>query len=898
MSYTVHLALKNEEVLDFLKVEANTPTKYAIQLMANFDKDYVVVVENNKAVGIFSESDVLKLKYANENLDKNVLEYASKPAITIRSSFNIFEAFNLMIENDISKLIIVDDEDKPIGVLTQRTLIKTIDQEMLKRNKNVKDILRQRDLISLFPTDTLSLALKTLVENKIRAVVILEPNNTNSSEFDENEQDTNDSRVVDRGKLVSRGKLVGIITQKDLTKLISIGVDLDKALIKDYMKSPVITCRIDTPLIEASKIMASFNIRRLVVVDEKDNPIGIVTQGDIIRNLDEKYEEYVEKKLKHLRSMLNIMQDPVLEVMDAGVFDSSSGIIIWQNDSAKSIFGNFLGKNIEEIIDHYTWKYIYEKLKNEKSVNYEPIFIKDYIYHITCLYIEDEQKIIDGRIKILFKDITKAYKSELELKKINKQYKNILDAMNDMVIIYDAYDYKIKFVNKSALEHLEYTEEELTNKNFFDIILNSENVIKHFIERVIKENKKVVGRRVYIKKNGEFLPVHVVATRVEFENNTGKEHILVVARDISKELIIEEKLKNTNKDLNMLYSFITDLSKAHQEDEAYDILIHYLKRLGIEYIHIYKLNPSLNKIVSSYLLNTKSIYQLHDESNVWVKDCLEDNPSLCKVIKSGTTLVTPNINADYGCPRIALGSSIKSYMCVPIFIGGVYITNATAILTLMSSKENFFTEDIKNKINKFIEAFIPVVSNLRLIEINKELSIRDSLTNAYNRRFLDEALEKEFQKAIRYKTKLSIIMLDVDNFKKFNDTYGHRAGDMALQHLSKVVQENIRVSDIFARYGGEEFIIVLPETPKEYAIEIANRVKDTLSSKMFYINSLESKDISTLDIDDIYPKYYITASFGVATFDDDAKNLEELIKVADMRLYKAKELGKNRVVYN
>jgi len=180
---------------------------------------------------------------------------------------------------------------------------------------------------------------------------------------------------------------------------------------------------------------------------------------------------------------------------------------------------------------------------------------------------------------------------------------------------------------------------------------------------------------------------------------------------------------------------------------------------------MYKLNPSLNKIVSSYLLKTKSIYQPHDENNLWVKDCLEDNPSLCKVIKSGTTLVTPNINADYGCPRIALGSSIKSYMCVPISIGGVYITNATAILTLMSSKENFFTEGIKNKINKFIEAFIPVVSNLRLMEINKELSIRDPLTNAYNRRFLDEILEKEFQKAIRYQTKLSIIILDVDNFK-------------------------------------------------------------------------------------------------------------------------------------
>jgi len=89
---------------------------------------------------------------------------------------------------------------------------------------------------------------------------------------------------------------------------------------------------------------------------------------------------------------------------------------------------------------------------------------------------------------------------------------------------------------------------------------------------------------------------------------------------------------------------------------------------------------------------------------------------------------------------------------------------------------------------------------------------------------------------------------------------------MALQHLSKVVQESIRVTDIFARYGGEEFMIVLPGTSKEYAIEIANRIKDALSSKMFYINSLESKDISTLDIDDIYTKYYITAYFWCSYF--------------------------------
>ncbi len=861
MNYTISLALNNKEVVDFLKVDGDTSTKDVVKLMAEKEKDYAIVVKEGKAVGIFSESDALKIKYENKDLNKDVFEYASKPVITVKTSHNLFEAINLMIENDISKLVIVDDNDYPIGVLSQRTLISIIDQEMLKRNKFVKDVVKHKHLISLSPSDTLDKAIKILVENGIRAVVILE-----------NE------------------RAIGILTQKDLTKLISLGIELETSLIKDYMKKPVVTCKLDTPLIEASNIMSRLNIRRLIVVDEHDKPIGVITQGDIIRNLEEKYEDYVEKRLKHIRFMLNIMQDPVLEIMDAGVFNPSSGVIIWQNESSKNEFGNLLSKNISEIIDTYTWKYIYEKLRDDKSVNYEPIFIKDKMYHISCVYVEDEHKIIDGRIKILFKDITKAYLSEIELKKINKQYKNILDAMDDMVIIYNAHTYKITFANKSAIEHLGYDEEEFLDKNFFDIILNSENVIKRFIERIIKENKKVVGRRVYIKKDGEFLPVHVVATKVEFENHNTKEHILIVARDISKELIIEERLKNINKDLNTLYSLITDLSKAHKEDEAYDIFIHYLKRLGVDYVHMYKLNPSLNKITSSYLLKTQNVYQPHSENNIWIKDCLEDNPSLCKVVKSGVNLVVEDAKTDYGCPLINLGPFVKSYMCIPIFIGGVYITNATAIFTLMSSKEKFFNDEIKRKINKFVEALIPVISNLRLIEINKELSIRDPLTNAYNRRFLDEILNKEFQKALRQKTKLSLIILDVDNFKKFNDTYGHRAGDMALQHLSKVIQENIRASDTFARYGGEEFMIVLPDTPKNNAVKIAIRIKDTLSSRAFYVNPTDG-------IEEIIPKHIITASFGVATFDDDAKSLEELIKVADSRLYRAKELGKNRVVY-
>jgi diguanylate cyclase (GGDEF)-like protein/PAS domain S-box-containing protein len=906
MSYTntylpVSLAFRDNDALDFLAVSADTPTKEAIRLMASNNKDYVLVLDCNrndlqasndyqtyhdlqvydsfsvrpkykyKAVGIFSESDAIRLKYENKDLNKDVYFYASKPVVNIKTSYSLFEAISLMIENNISKLVVADEHDYPVGVLTQRIIIATIDQEMLRKSKNVKDVLKQNHLISLSPNQTLAEALRILVEHKIRALIVIEGN-----------------------------KLMGILTQKDITKLISRDLDLENALIKDYMKYPVFTCKLDTPLIEASKLMAQHNIRRLVVVDDNESPIGIITQGDIIRNIEEKYETYVERNLRSARMMLDIMQDPVLEVADTNAH--TQGIVIWQNESSKKVFGGVLGKKITDILDTYTWDSVHKELIKTKSVNYEPIFVGDNIYHISCVYVQDDTAIANGRIKILFRDITNLYKSELELKKINKQYQNILNAMEDMVIIYDPEDYKIKFANRAAFEKLGYSEEELLGKSFFDIVLNSQNVIKHFIDRIIKENKKVVGRRVYIKSNGELLPIHVSATQVYFDNEN---HILVVARDISKELIIEEKLKNTNKDLNMFYSFITDLSKAHKEDEAYDILVHYFKRLGIDYIHIYRLNPSLNKIVSSYLLKAKNIYEpamsdIHgSDEHVWVRDCLDENPSLCKVIKSGTPLAVANVSTDYGCPKINVGAPVKSYMCIPIFVGGVYITNATAIISLMSLKENFFDEDTKRKISKLIEAFVPVISNLRLIEINRELSIRDPLTNAYNRRFLDEILYKEFGRAFRTQSKLSIIMLDVDDFKKFNDTYGHRAGDIALQHLANIVMENIRAADIFARYGGEEFVIVLPGTPKEHATEVASRIKEALSSKAFYIPS-----------EDAYVKHFISASFGVATYDDDANCnneisfagdfvkscLETLFSVADERLYKAKKLGKNRVM--
>jgi diguanylate cyclase (GGDEF)-like protein len=175
-------------------------------------------------------------------------------------------------------------------------------------------------------------------------------------------------------------------------------------------------------------------------------------------------------------------------------------------------------------------------------------------------------------------------------------------------------------------------------------------------------------------------------------------------------------------------------------------------------------------------------------------------------------------------------------------------------------------------------------TNERLNEANyklQETSVRDYLTGLYNRRFLFDFLDKEVSRAQRYGGYFSILMLDIDYFKKINDTYGHHSGDLVLTAMGKKTLEMKRSSDIVARYGGEEFVIVLPQTDLGGAVAFAERLRKA-------IESLEiPADDRTLNI---------TASIGVATYDPETKlSANEIINAADKALYEAKNSGRNRV---
>lgn len=168
----------------------------------------------------------------------------------------------------------------------------------------------------------------------------------------------------------------------------------------------------------------------------------------------------------------------------------------------------------------------------------------------------------------------------------------------------------------------------------------------------------------------------------------------------------------------------------------------------------------------------------------------------------------------------------------------------------------------------------------------REQSVRDGLTGAHNHRYFQEALQKEIGRAERRGRPLSVLMLDIDDFKSVNDRFGHPVGDAILQRIVEEIRSEVRGDmDLVARYGGEEFVVILPETPTTEAVEVAERIRSRIDERLF-------RPPDTQDV------LRVTVSIGLATFPGDAHTNKELIDKADAALYRAKRSGKNAVAIN
>jgi len=177
---------------------------------------------------------------------------------------------------------------------------------------------------------------------------------------------------------------------------------------------------------------------------------------------------------------------------------------------------------------------------------------------------------------------------------------------------------------------------------------------------------------------------------------------------------------------------------------------------------------------------------------------------------------------------------------------------------------------------------VVALENSELYKLTKRLAITDELTGLYNYRYLQQRLDEEIERARRYHKDLSLLMLDIDDFKGFNDSHGHIAGDGALADFAAVLLAEVREVDVVARYGGEEFSVILPETDAAGAFVVAEKIREAVS--LYEFQDEDSVRGCTL-----------TCSVGLATYPSHAQEKETLLRLSDDALYRAKNGGKNRV---
>ncbi len=348
---------------------------------------------------------------------------------------------------------------------------------------------------------------------------------------------------------------------------------------------------------------------------------------------------------------------------------------------------------------------------------------------------------------------------------------------------------------------------------------------------------------------------------------------LTESRRTQDELILtNEKLKAwiyelelNNKRMHLLHQMGDDLQACRNINDAYAVIrrlvpLLFPKTTGA----LYDLDASgrFLKTVASWGRRSANEGLIAEEA--------------CLALRNGGIFRGSPSIADCSCSHMGSSRAVD-FLCVPMLDAGE--PQGLLHLNLQQSKE--YEKGAQELALVVTEHLTLSLSNLKLREMLHMQAVRDPLTGLFNRRYMEESLEREFHRADRKQSPVSIMMLDIDHFKRFNDNHGHDAGDALLKSFGAILQNLVRKEDIACRFGGEEFILILPDTTLEIAANRAEHFRKELKCTSF---KHQNQGIGT-----------VTVSLGVATYPDHGPNTEAVIRKADEALYRAKNLGRNRV---
>jgi len=476
-------------------------------------------------------------------------------------------------------------------------------------------------------------------------------------------------------------------------------------------------------------------------------------------------------------------------------------------------------------------------------------------------------------------------------------YDNILTGMN-----FDDMSYEVRqpvnlparlqltVHNKSKVDFEDLT---FTNcRTILSQIINSNTKIG--ILNIVRSSDGIVREfPAVVKYQNDYYPNLAFLTALNYQSQIDKRAYNEITIDKNSNILVSNKKIPINRDGGLILNWY-----GHSQGQTY------------EHIPLYKLVMLMNgeKIKEQYDFKDKIIFvgttatSMADVKSIPITGAGETYPG----VEIYATFMNNFIDNNFIKKATPKTNALITLLLV-VLVGSVVIkTNSTPIAVSTAIVTAFgytlFTYFAMMFGNVWLDIVVPIISIITIFVIayivkyiiksrdfehQYKLATTDGLTELYNHRYFQDQMRRQIAQSQRYNNEFSMIIVDIDHFKSFNDTYGHQAGDAVLRQVAQTLKTNSRSTDIVCRYGGEEMSIILTNTGKEEAIIKAKNVCDAVAQRIFKLSATQT--------------VHVTISVGVSTFPEDGETPQQIIEIADQGLYYAKEHGRNQVglaIYN
>jgi len=428
----------------------------------------------------------------------------------------------------------------------------------------------------------------------------------------------------------------------------------------------------------------------------------------------------------------------------------------------------------------------------------------------------------------------------------------------------------------------------LLNRKMTEFVAPGSQDAFYFHRKIVLETRSVQTCEIdMLRTDGAPFPVRLESLASTDKTDESEQHRVAIF-DITEHKQAEKGLQQAHENLSVVN---TKLEERNHQNSILSEMSELLQSCPT----IQEMPPIIMNYVAKVFPDTDgALFLLNDPRTAlesvarWgdFPEDVNDNifaPDACWGLRRGRIYVIEDMKTGPICSHLQ-HPPVLAYICLPLVAKG-----ETVGLLHLRTKASVPGEDSRHMIAEwkdiavlFSEYLSLSIANIKLWEKLTDQAIRDPLTGLFNRRYMEENIQREFLRAARKQTKIGIVMADIDHFKEFNDAHGHKAGDELLVKLAGFFKRNIRGSDIACRVGGEEFILILPESSPEDTYKRVENLREEVKKMKVYFN------------DQLLPP--ISLSMGIATYPDHGMELDELTRVADMALYKAKEHGRDKVV--